>query len=276
MNLSQIEHDQKQDILTFYQHAYQILKREEDLSPANPLINETLSALVHKLSTPINSSCEVVEHPPIQAIKDDMIAHLAAAEYEMENYFGRVFAERASRLEDLSSFLYWDNYKELTKTEVSKLHELISSPHELNHICFIGSGALPLSPLLLAETLHATIDCLDIEKTPYMIGKALVHRLQKEEQLNYVYQDGKTFNYQAADLVFIASLVPDKEKIVRQIFRTNPKAIIALRSAEGIHRLLYHPVHIAGMEQLGYQLIGNTVADSYIINSTLFFTSKEV
>ncbi|AXF57355.1 nicotianamine synthase family protein [Salicibibacter kimchii] len=271
MNVSLFKNEQKDEILAFYKYAYHILKREKDLSPANPLINQTLSNLVHKLSTPIEDAHMILDNPYIQEIKDDMIEHLAAAECDMETYFGSYFAENASSLSDLSSFLYWDNYKELTETEVNKLYDLPFSWKELNHICFIGAGALPLSPLLMSTKLHATIDCLDIEKSAYSVGNALIHRLHKDEQLFYKYKDGEAFNYQDTDLVVIASLVPNKELIIEQIRRTNPNTIIALRSAENLHTLLYHPINIAIIEQLGYQLIGNTVANSFIINSTLFF-----
>ncbi|MBB6449575.1 hypothetical protein HNR44_001524 [Geomicrobium halophilum] len=274
MNVSLSKNDQRNEILTFYKYAYHILKREKDLSPANPLINHTLSNLVHKLSSPIQHAHIILEHPHIQEIKDDMIEQLAAAECDMEKYFGSYFVENASSLDDLSSFLYWENYKELTTTEVNKLHNLTSSWKELNRICFIGSGALPLSPLLMSKELNVTIDCLDVDKSAYSIGKSLIHQLHKDEQLFYKYKDGKKFNYQDTDLVVIASLVPNKELIIEQIRRTNPNTIIALRSSEGLHTLLYHPINISIIEQLGYQLIGNTFANSFIINSTLFFAHK--
>ncbi len=75
------------------------------------------------------------------------------------------------------------------------------------------------------------------------------------------------------DLVWIASLVPDKEEILERIYQSNPDATVAIRSVDGIHQLLYEPVDATKFSKVAWE-VGRTIADSFIINSTIYYTFK--
>ncbi|MGG0410826.1 hypothetical protein [Peribacillus simplex] len=76
------------------------------------------------------------------------------------------------------------------------------------------------------------------------------------------------------DLVWIACLVPNKEEILDRIFQTNPGATVAIRSVDGIHQLLYEPVDATKFSKVTCEEAGGTMADSFIIHSTIYYTFK--
>ncbi|MGE7186797.1 hypothetical protein ACQKKK_23395 [Peribacillus sp. NPDC006672] len=75
-------------------------------------------------------------------------------------------------------------------------------------------------------------------------------------------------------LLHIDSLVPNKEEILERIFQTNPDATVAIRSVEGIHQLLYEPIDATKFRKVVCEEVGRTIADSFIINSTIYYTLK--
>ena len=72
-------------------------------------------------------------------------------------------------------------------------------------------------------------------------------------------------------VVFIASLVPEKGKVVRCIREKCPHAVVALRSVEGLCSLLYDPVDEMELAAMGCGFLGRTRDIPQAINMTLFY-----
>ncbi|WP_285765819.1 nicotianamine synthase family protein [Peribacillus sp. SI8-4] len=264
----------QEKIIHTYVEAYQTLQQEADLSPGNPIINRVLSELVSVISKPLDQHLaeEILHLDEIQSIRSGMLAKLAIAEALMEEYYAESYVGKVRTLEDFRSFLYWRNYQELIQTEINELQKVKSG---IRSFAFVGSGPLPLSPLLLQHELGANMTCLDIDEQAYSLGRRIIQQLEGEATAEYVLNDGALHDYREFDLIWIASLVPNKADILKRIYQTQPEAIVAIRSADGIHQLLYEPVDATKFHGVRCEEVARTIADSFIINSTIYYRFKQ-
>lgn len=262
-------------ILEEYINAHTILKEEKDLSPNNERINKTLSSLVKQL-TPSMHEAEaekMLAHPDIQSIRKEMLHLLSLAESRMEEFYAKHYLGKVDALADFSDFIYWRNYVELVKVEVERLRDVLPSFFPSSMV-FVGTGPLPLSALLIQEQLQVPALCLDIDPYAYFLGKELVEKADGRYESDYALSDGALFDYSGYDLIWIASLVPNKEAVMKRIYETNPEAIVAIRSVDGIHKLLYEPVDAEQYTLVNCKEIGRTKANPFIINSTIYYSFK--
>jgi Nicotianamine synthase protein len=204
-----------------------------------------------------------------------MLRMLETAETLMEFHYAEKFIKDTPNINNLKSFIYWDNYEKLVDIELNKLFEIVERKR-LSSIAFVGSGPLPLSTMLLHQQTGKPVVCLDINTEAYDAGKKLIEQYSLQHSLKYVLADGASFHYDGYNLVWIASLVPNKEEVVKRIYETNPNAIIAIRSVDGIYQLLYEPVDATVFQHAVCEEIGRTKANSSIINSTIFYRFQNV
>jgi hypothetical protein len=267
----------KEQIIDQYKHAYKILMDEHDLSPNNPIINQTLYSLVTNLGKLFGHELEeeILSDREIRKIRRDMLRMLETAETLMEFHYAEKFIKDTPNLNNLKSFIYWDNYEKLVDIELNKLFEIVERKR-LSSIAFVGSGPLPLSTILLQQQTGKRVVCLDINAEAYDLGKKLIEQYSLRHSLKYVLADGASFHYDGYNLVWIASLVPNKEEVVKRIYETNPNVIIAIRSVDGIYQLLYEPVDATVFQHVVCEEIGRTKANSSIINSTIFYRFQNV
>ncbi|MFD6207045.1 nicotianamine synthase family protein [Peribacillus sp. NPDC060253] len=263
----------QEKIIHTYMDTYKILLEEDDLSPNNEIINRVLTELVSMISKPLDQHVaeEILNHDEIRSIRGTMLEKLTIAETLMENHYAKLFVGSVNTLDDFRSFIYWDNYKELIQTEISELKKV---KKDIQSFAFVGTGPLPLSPLLLQRELGAKMTCLDIDEQAHSLGRRIVQELDNEGNSDYILNDGALHDYTEFDIVWIASLVPNKEEILERIFQTNPDATVAIRSVDGIHQLLYEPVDATKFSIVACEEVGRTIADSFIINSTIYYTFK--
>lgn len=156
-----------------------------------------------------------------------------------------------------------------TSRVLIELVSMISKPLDqhvaeeiLNHDEIRSIRDTMLEKLTIAETLM--VDSL---------GRRILQELDKEGDSDNILNDGALHDYTGFDLVWIASLVPDKEEILERIYQSNPDATVAIRSVHGIHQLLYEPVDATKFSKVAWE-VGRTIADSFIINSTIYYTFK--
>ncbi|TVQ82387.1 MAG: hypothetical protein EA357_09695 [Micavibrio sp.] len=253
-----------------YTHA--VLKNESDLSPHNPLITETLTALVGNIVTAEECFSEaekqqVLQNPAVRTIRKELLAELSEAEYEMELYFSNRFLDNPNfTAKNLNEFWYLQNYLDLVDLELEKLPSL--DPGQ--EVVFIGSGPLPLTAIIMAQKTGLHITCLDMDEAAVKRGEALAEKLDMSQQLHFTQAAGSKYDYGNAALVMVASLVADKKDVLAQIEKTSEKLPqVALRSAEGLHALLYDPVTSSILDEFNMQVEKTTTPTPRVINSTL-------
>jgi hypothetical protein len=263
----------KDDLIACVLQAHEALGRETDLSPRNPTINDALSVLVRSIleGCPPDEVRAVLDDPGVCAIRGKLIEGLALAESEMERCWGETFCAR-ERLEaaDFEDFIYWDCYRHLVGAELGNLPLGLNNLEEWQSIAFVGAGPLPLSAMIVHLSTGRRVTCID--RDPRACGLACeLCRKAGLTGIDVVCACGIGYDYTSHPVVFIASLVPEKGKVVRCIREKCPHAVVALRSVEGLCSLLYDPVDETELAAMGCGFLGRTGYSPQAINTTLFY-----
>ena len=254
-------------------NALETLTSENDLSPRNPVINKTLSHLVHTLASTYEYSEETaaLKDPRIRQARPHLLEKLSKAEAEMEKYWADYFGEKETiGIEDLKEFWYWDNYEELVDRELDNFPKDATD----HSIAFIGSGALPLTAIIMHLKTGCPVTCVDSDYDACEKSQALIDKLGLEN-VHVLHAEGNAPRYNSFSTVIIASLIPQdqKDEIVGKLKQDKSSVYVAVRSAERLHSLLYEPVNTEKQfSELDY--LGKTKQDSSVINTTLVFSNK--
>ncbi len=255
-----------------------MLRRESDLTPANPIIKEYRSNLARQIRleyTPEEVEM-VIRNKNIRELRQSLLVNLSESEYQMELFESRrLCGESGAGLSALAQYEDWEKYESLVGHELEQLSKQPQPAEAGIPIVFVGSGPLPLSAILIHILKKEIVYCLDIDPDACEASTALLERIGLAHNIHVVKEDGAKFDYHPFQRIFIASLVPDKQKVLEQIRRTRPDALVAVRTVEGMRQLMYEALSEETMESEGWELLARTSPEgSTVINSTLFYRFK--
>ena len=206
--------------------------------------------------------------PFIRALKPQLLKGLSQAEYEMELFFSDKFLQNPNFEEkNLEEFWYLQNYIDLVDLELEKMPLDNMQGRE---IVFIGSGPLPLTAIIMGQKTGLNITCLDMDAAAIERGRILTDKLGMAEQIHFTQRAGHAYNFKDSALVMIASLVDDKGAVLHAIENTAetlPK--VAMRSATGLHALLYDPVTPSILDDFNMCVQNVTRQTPDVINTTI-------
>lgn len=236
--------DSDQTYIKLARQVHTYLGHQRDLSPDNNGVNYLLSRFV---TATLNGSDlryqSVLDSPEVQKIRPSLLEMLSGAEYEMEVHWGDHFANKgAMQPEDLDEFWYRDCYANLIAEEISALKKVDVEPNHEHSIVFIGSGPLPMTAIDMHLQTGAKIVCVDNDEKAVTVSRQMIDNLGLSDVIEVYHSSGEDFDYGGNDIVFVASLISQKEGVVERIRETAPKAIVGVRSVEGIRAMLYEPV----------------------------------
>ena len=260
------------DFIAAAKHTHQELSRQNDLSPANDKVNRCLSDFVNAV---LNFSVEqdaakVLETEEIQNLRPELLSYLSRAEFEMETYFAKIFAQMPVIEEkDLDLFWYKQCYQDLVDAEIEQLDTLDISPDA--EIAFVGSGPLPLTAIEYYLQTGNKMTCFDTDAEAVRLSRQMIQNMGLSDVIEVRHQAGEDADYSQFDVVMVASLVKDKEKTLDRIRTTAPDAKVAVRSVEGVKAMLYEVVNKDDFEAHSLEYAGSTKDDPATINTTLFF-----
>jgi nicotianamine synthase-like protein len=267
----------QEELVALVLKTHETLCCESDLSPHNPRINDTLGLLVENITAGRASGDVggVLGHPAIRAVQGELLGRLALAESKMESHWSNLLCARAGlAVGDLKVFRYWNCYRDLVAGELRNLLPFLRSG-ERHTIAFVGAGALPLSAILMHTQIDADVVCIDADPHACRMASALCTRLGLAG-ITVRCAEGVEWDYARSSVVFIASLVSGKAEVAARVRQTAPRALIALRSAEGLCTLLYEAVNEVELEAMGCGLVARTGAIPHVVNTTLLYEGSSV
>ncbi len=254
------------------QDSYAVLMREDDLSPNNIHVNDTLGRLVRTLSDDYSDDevRHVLSNPQIKSMRGGMLEKLSQAESAMELYWSCKLGNKPEITQnDLETFWYWKNYQDLVAEEARYFPTQPYTPNE--SICVVGAGPLPLTAIVLSQQTGKKVTCVDIDEAACTAAERFVSKAGLKESIDVVCTDGALHNFRLHPHVLLASLVPNKGDVIRRVHETSHNPCIAIRSAERLHTLLYDPVDETDPELGKCSLSFRTSYRPDIINTTLFY-----
>lgn len=229
----------------FLNTIHDTLANQSDLSPENPQVNSCLNRLVATLQDWQRSGygAELADHPDFSELACALPDLCAKAECEMEKWWcRRILASECKGVQALTAFWYLDNYQSLCRAEL----DLLDQSHA-NRFAFLGSGALPLTAILLAQqSSDIEISCVDCDGEACALADQLVLLLELSHQITIENRDASTYQPQTEEAVICASLL-DAPGIFDHLGACNIRRLI-VRDAEGPYRFCYRPAKLPGPE----------------------------
>jgi len=246
---------------------YEFLESQRDLSPNNEILNIILKYLVSQITEWSYKNSFTIQDLSKQ------LAHLlvempklcAIAECDMEKWWAMKMISGEMHLED---FWYLNNYQRLVNDEADLVGQ-IDSNHK---IIFLGSGALPLSALLLSKTNpEYQIICIDRDAQACQLASDLIKLNSLSSQIKVVESDAEGYTYSTDNIVICASLLY-APKIYDHLFKSNVRTLM-VRDSEDLYRFLYHPA--IKPEKTQYTEIKRTHPNAERINISRYYEKVE-
>ena len=197
----------------------------------------------------------------------------AVAEGEMEKFWSKKiqFAQDPQKM--LKSFIYYQNYEDLTGLEYALLARQIGF---LQQVLFVGSWALPLTAIILAQKWGVRSVLIEKDEEAVELSRGLIEALGLQEKIAVVASDFLDYRWSETeyDAVILASLLftsGDAEKLVDHLTRCVKFRTCLVRTARGMRQLLYKKVNEKLLEKyMKLELLVHP--QNHILNSVLLYS----
>ncbi|QNK60310.1 nicotianamine synthase family protein [Paenibacillus sp. PAMC21692] len=278
---SNLKENKIEALIRLFKETNERLQHEQDLSPDNAKVSEIIGRLMSRLRSRYlpEEITAVLGDDYIRSNQRKLQDKLSEAEFLAELNDARQLAHGdVSPLVKLAAMPIWRVYNALVGEELSFLSVLLDKHGKTEQapIVFVGSGPLPLSPVMLHLFGKTEVVALEKDRGAFEVSRTLLKRMGLESKVIVKLMEGADFNYSAYDVIFVASLVRNKREVLEQISRTTPQALVAVRTAEGIRQIMYEAIDESLLYRLGWDIIGRTSPDGrQVINSTLFLGRNE-
>jgi Nicotianamine synthase protein. len=265
-----------ESFIAFIRELNDLLQREVDLSPSNRSVAEMIGRLSHllRLSYLPEEVQAVLNDEYIRRNQLQLQNKLSEAEFLAELTDAHLMCEATGTVMDIIIRLSnWQVYKALVSQELAMLRQFnrLGDSIEKLPIIFVGSGPMPISPILVHLFGDVEVICLEMNSSAYETSRTLLAHLGLEKRLSVVLTNGSDFDYSAYSCIFMASLVRNKQEVLEQISRTSQHPLVAVRTAEGMKQMMYEAIDESLLEQQRWRIVGRTHPDEgLVINSTLF------
>ncbi len=267
------------DFIAFIREANELLQQETDLSPANRRVTSMIGRLSQHLRSPYSPEeiRAVLGNDYIAMNLHKLREKLSKAEFQVELADSRLMCESddGSLLNRIAKLPYWDVYTALVSEELSALRQFAGQAERLEKspTVFVGSGPMPLSPLLIHLLCDVEVICLDIDSAACEASRCFLEKTGLQTKISVIWADGAEFDYSPYTRVFVASLVQNKQAVLEQIAHTSPDPLVAVRTAEGIKQVMYESIRETELSRHGWRILCRTRPDGeLVINSTLFLS----
>ncbi|MDF2836897.1 MAG: Nicotianamine synthase, partial [Paenibacillus sp.] len=249
------------DLIALVHETYESLKEESDYSPANQRVTGIIKRLSQRLRCAFIKEDEVVQavlaNEFVRSNLRSLRRILSRAEFLAELHDSRQLTRsKDSVIDHIGRLSYWNVYVSLVGKELAMLRRLNSRhgghANENSPIVFVGSGPLPLSPIVLNRFGGNEIICLEMDSEAYEASCMLLERAGLSNGVKIIQVNGSEFDYSGCNRIFLASLVQNKTEVLNRIAQSSPNPLVAIRTAEGIRQIMYEAVDETHMNELGW------------------------
>jgi hypothetical protein len=223
--------------IAFLTQTYRSLAEQSDLSPNNPAVNQGLATLVATLQRwqAAGFGATLADEPELAEIAGELPRLCGQAECAMEKWWcQRILQSVCPGVQALEAFWYLDHYRELCEAE----YRII--PDAAGRFAFLGSGALPMTAILMAQAHpHIEMACIDSDGEACDLAHRLIKWLNLAERITVREMRAENYAPRRSEIVICASLLqapglyPALEKA--------GAARLMVRDAEGVYRFCYRP-----------------------------------
>ncbi len=147
-------------------------------------------------------------------------------EINLEKEFAESFIKKNSHDKNtLKKYHFYSGYLKAVKKE-AKLAKIKIS----DKICFVGSGPMPMTAILLQDLTGANIDCVEKEEKLAKLSKNVIHKLAYNKDIKVINNDALKIDFSPYSVIILAVLAKPKEHLMKIIWeRIQPKTRIIYR-----------------------------------------------
>lgn len=264
------------NFIAFFREVNEFLEKETDISPANQLVAEVFNRLLLQLRSRFlpQEVKAILNNEYIQINQQKLRDKLSEVEFLIELRDSHEICKlEGSVLDILKSLTNWNSYFSLVSQELQMIrqHKQQDRNTEKLPIIFVGSGPMPISSIILHLLSDAEVICLEMNAVAYDASCYLLEHLGLGDKVTVVLKDGSEFDYSSYSRIFVASLVRNKQAVLETISRTSADPLVAVRTAEGMRRIMYEAIDESQLNNQGWKILGRTFPEEkLVVNSTLF------
>ncbi|PWV99344.1 nicotianamine synthase-like protein [Paenibacillus cellulosilyticus] len=268
--------------IAFIRELNELLQKEADLSPANLTVTERIGQLSRLLRLPYLAEevQAVLNHAYIRMNQLSLQEKLSEAEFLVELRNAEHMCQTEGTVMDMMTRLpSWNVYRALVSQELAMLRPFIPEERqaEKSPIVFVGSGPLPISPIILHLFGDVEVICLEMNAVAYEASCSLLAHFGLQNKVSVVLVNGADYDYSPYSYIFMASLVRNKREVLERIRRTSANPLVAVRTAEGMKQLMYEAIDESELDRHQWRIVGRTSPEQgLVINSTLFVEHEAV
>ncbi|MDI2587036.1 nicotianamine synthase family protein [Psychrobacillus sp. NEAU-3TGS] len=260
------------NFIAFIREANELLQKETDLSPENQLVSDVYNHLLLQLRShyfPPEVQA-IVNNEYIRVNQQKIQVKLSEIEFLVELRDSHDICKLDGAVLDIvKSLPNWNSYFSLVSQELQYMRQ--DRHIEKSPIIFVGSGPMPISPIILHLLSDAEVICLEMNAVAYDASCNLLEHLGLGDKVTVILKDGSEFDYSSYSRIFVASLVQKKQAVLETIIRTSLDPFVAVRTAEGMRRIMYEAIDESQLNKQGWRILGRTSPEEkLVVNSTLF------
>ncbi|QCT02936.1 hypothetical protein E6C60_2223 [Paenibacillus algicola] len=166
-------------------------------------------------------------------LAEDLRQEACHCVWAMEKHRARAWLENRPDIAD-----YFHNIEDCIEAEFQG-----AGMNKHSKVLMIGSGAFPMTPLLIQRRTGAQVVGIDIDAEANRLAVQVLQKLEcREIQIEQLTVDQLSFTREATHIIF-ASTIPEKFDLLQQLHDlTNPDVIIAMRYGNGLKSLFNYPL----------------------------------
>ncbi len=131
-----------------------------------------------------------------------------------------VYFEQIATHFDIINEYYIRLYDDIIKNEI-KLAQIDQS----DHVLVIGSGSLPMTPILITKNTKAKIHTIDKDKKAVKNAQRYINRFHLSEKITVSYDDACQLNMADFDIIFVLYGIHGLEKVFSMIAKTSSPSV---------------------------------------------------
>lgn len=166
----------------------------------------------------------------------------------------------------LKSFPLYPRYETLIKKQTEAMY--VSRDTRL---AFIGSGAVPMSLILISHLYGVRSVGLDSSFETVELSKKVIRCLGLEKEIEIIHGDDSSLKELEWNVVLVAALAEPKAQIfqsIRRILKESRQAYVIFRTYTGMRTVLYEPVQSDDIR--GFKVVKEIPPTGRVNNTTVF------
>ena len=176
----------------------------------------------------------------------------------------------------IEDYFFCADYEHLIGTEIGLLQQALAARAlDINDMAsvFLGSGALPVSPLMIARKSGRPVQCVDMDIQANDMARGLLSKIDPEGALSITDSTAEDFDYSGADIVYMASLIAPKRDVLAQIAKYKTRFVM-IRTVDDSFDMIYEPFDQEMIESLGFRKCSQTALCNECMHQTILLENK--